>query len=342
MGLTVATRELTSAAEAWAIGAAWDTLLTGSVSNVFFLTRMFQSIWWDELGEGQLHVVVGESAGDRPRFIAPLYISQAPGLGRTVRQIGGSHVADYLDIIAAPDELEWAWEATLDSLARAAGAWDVIDLRAVPARSETRRVVAEVAARRGWSVAESLDEVCPIIALPDSWEGYLRLLRKKDRHELRRKIGRLERAECGERFEVIGPDDDLEAAIEDFFRLHRLSGQEKDGFWTESLRRFFRRLIVAAHAEGTLRLVFQSVAGQRAAVVLSFRYGDRYYAYNSGYDPAYREYAVGVVGMGRAIQAAIADGAAIFDLLQGDESYKYDFGAVNTEVYRIQVRPSAG
>jgi CelD/BcsL family acetyltransferase involved in cellulose biosynthesis len=89
-------------------------------------------------------------------------------------------------------------------------------------------------------------------------------------------------------------------------------------------------------------LAFQSVGGQRVACVLAFRYGDRYYVYNSGYDPAYRDLAVGVVCMGRTIAAAIAEGAAIFDLLQGDEPYKYDYGAVNTSVYRCLVRPIAG
>ena len=54
----------------------------------------------------------------------------------------------------------------------------------------------------------------------------------------------------------------------------------------------------------------------------------------------YRDYAAGVVGMGRAIRSAIAEGATIFDLLQGDEKYKYDFGAVDTQVYRLLARPT--
>jgi CelD/BcsL family acetyltransferase involved in cellulose biosynthesis len=229
--------------------------------------------------------------------------------------------------------------AVFDDLA-ARRDWDVVELRAIPAASPSRAAVAALAAARGWMVEESLDDVCPVIALPATWDAYLRNLRKKDRHELRRKTGRLESAAEGERFAMIGPEDDLPRAIDDFFRLHRLSGQEKEGFWTEALHRFFKRLIVATHADGSLRLAFQSIGEQRVACVLSFRYGDRYYVYNSGYDPDFRAYAVGVVTMGRVIQAAIAEGAAVFDLLQGDEPYKYDFGAVNTEVYRLLVRPN--
>jgi CelD/BcsL family acetyltransferase involved in cellulose biosynthesis len=336
----VATREVRVADDAWCLGEAWDALVARCASPGYFLTRSFQSLWWATLGEGDLRVLVGE-AGGRPCFIAPLYISTVPDLGRTVRLIGGSEVADYLDLIAAPGDLAAAWQATFNYLADARADWDAIELRGVPGASPSRALVAAAAAARGWTVEETLDDVCPVVTLPATWDEYLRGLRKKDRHELRRKTGRLEAAPAGERFEMIGPADDLAAALADFLRLHRLSGQEKEGFWTPALQQFFERLIAATHADGTLRLAFQSIGGQRAACVLSIRYGDRYYVYNSGYDPAYREYAVGVVTMGRVIRAAIAEGAAIFDLLQGDEPYKYDFGAVNTEVYRLVVRPAA-
>jgi CelD/BcsL family acetyltransferase involved in cellulose biosynthesis len=108
------------------------------------------------------------------------------------------------------------------------------------------------------------------------------------------------------------------------------------------MERFFRRLLTAAHAAGQLRLAFQSIGDKRAACVLAFCYADRYYVYNSGYDPAFRDLAAGVVCMGRTIATAIAEGVAVFDLLQGDEPYKYDYGAVNTTVYRCLVRPTAG
>lgn len=341
MELTVATRALATAEDAWCLGNAWDLLLARSVSNVFFLTRVFQRIWWEELGEGRPLVLVGQGHGGLPLFIAPLSIVEVAGQGRTVQFIGGREVADYLDILAAPEDLALAWRLVFEYLRGLRGSWDALELQALPAWSESRRIVAALAEEFGWTAEQSVDDVCPIITLPTTWEQYLYRLTKKDRHELRRKIGRLERAAGGERFELIGSTDDLPAAIEDFFRLHRLSGQAKEGFWTVPLERFFRRLITDSHAAGWLRLAFQSIAGRRAAVVLAFRYGDRYYVYNSGYDPAFRDYAAGVVCMSRTIQAAINEGAAIFDLLQGDEKYKYDFGAVDTQVFRLLVRPAA-
>lgn len=337
MSLTVTIREVTDGAAAWALGEAWDEVLARSVSPVYFLTRSFQQIWWESLGDGRLWVMLGE-AGDRLEFIAPFYIAEVAELGRTVRSIGGTEVADYLDLIASPDSLAVAWRLVFNQLAAATDQWETFELRALPEWSASRTIVAELASAYGWSCEVDRDEVCPLIALAPTWEGYLAGLRKKDRHELRRKIGRLERATESESFGLVGPDDDLQAAIDDFFSLHRKSGQDKEGFWNERLERFFQRLIRASHADGTLRLAFQCVNGQRVAAVLSFRFGDRYYVYNSGYDPAYRDLGVGVVCMGRTIKAAIAEGAAIFDLLQGDESYKYDFGAADTTVYRCRIQ----
>lgn len=337
MGLTISVREVSVGAEAWAL-PGWETLLERSVSNVLFLSRTFQSHWWEALGEGDLRVLVGSQGEASPLFIAPLSISQVEGLGRTVWPVGGSEVADYLDIIAAPEDVPLAWRQVFEWLRTTREPWDVLDLPALPEWSPSRQVVAQLAAEYGWSCRESIDNVCPIITLAPTWEGYLAGLRKKDRHELRRKIGRLERLATSERFWMVSADDDLAAVTAEFFALHRKSGQAKHDFWTARLEHFFERLIQATHANGWLRLGFQEINGTLAAAVLAFRYGNRYYVYNSGYDPAYRELGGGVVCMARMIQAAIAEGVAVFDLLQGDEAYKYDFGATNTNVYRCRVQ----
>jgi CelD/BcsL family acetyltransferase involved in cellulose biosynthesis len=44
--------------------------------------------------------------------------------------------------------------------------------------------------------------------------------------------------------------------------------------------------------------------------------------YQSGFAPAFARESVGLVMLARAIRQAIAEGAAEFDLLHGDESYK--------------------
>ena len=72
--------------------------------------------------------------------------------------------------------------------------------------------------------------------------------------------------------------------------------------------------------------------------MLGFLYHDHLLIYNSGYDPqAYADLSPGIVLTSYTIQDAIGRGVQVFDFLQGDEAYKYRFGATDTVVYRTQV-----
>jgi CelD/BcsL family acetyltransferase involved in cellulose biosynthesis len=60
--------------------------------------------------------------------------------------------------------------------------------------------------------------------------------------------------------------------------------------------------------------------------------------YNSGYDPDYSHYAVGLMSKTLLIKDAIEQGRTCVDFLRGDESYKYDLGGKNQQVYRIVLK----
>jgi hypothetical protein len=60
--------------------------------------------------------------------------------------------------------------------------------------------------------------------------------------------------------------------------------------------------------------------------------------YNSGYDPAYSHYAVGLMSKALLIKDAIEAGRRAVDFMRGDESYKYDLGGKNRLVYRVVLR----
>jgi CelD/BcsL family acetyltransferase involved in cellulose biosynthesis len=57
--------------------------------------------------------------------------------------------------------------------------------------------------------------------------------------------------------------------------------------------------------------------------------------YNSGYDPAYAHYAVGLMSKTLLVRDAIEAGRSCVDFLRGDESYKYDLGGKDKQVYRV-------
>jgi CelD/BcsL family acetyltransferase involved in cellulose biosynthesis len=60
--------------------------------------------------------------------------------------------------------------------------------------------------------------------------------------------------------------------------------------------------------------------------------------YNSGYDPQYASLSVGLLSKALCLRDAIESGRRCFDLLRGNEPYKYDLGAKDQTIYRCVIR----
>jgi len=126
------------------------------------------------------------------------------------------------------------------------------------------------------------------------------------------------------------------AVLDRFVALHRLSHGEKGTFMIAERERFFRDLADALAAPGWLRLGVLRVDGQDAAVLYAFAYEGTLALYNAAYDPALSALSVGIVCHAYAIREAIAEGLHAYDLLRGDEPYKYDLGAEDHWLMRLE------
>ncbi|MFQ6019797.1 MAG: GNAT family N-acetyltransferase, partial [Dehalococcoidia bacterium] len=187
------------------------------------------------------------------------------------------------------------------------------------------------------AVHTEVEDVCPQVPLPAAWEEYVNGLRRKDRHELRRKLRRLTKDYEVDIQELTAPAE-VSGALDDFLRLHTSSRIEKARFMTEPMKRFFRRVVTALAEEGLVRLYFLTLDGVRAAAVLCFDGPRDLLLYNSGYDPAYASLSVGIVSKALTIKEAIAREKDCLDFLRGAEPYKYDLGARDLNVYRMVIQ----
>jgi CelD/BcsL family acetyltransferase involved in cellulose biosynthesis len=124
--------------------------------------------------------------------------------------------------------------------------------------------------------------------------------------------------------------------LDRFFALHRLSKGEKAAFMTDDAERFFRDVAGALAPLGRLRLGVVRAYDQDAAVLFAFAYGDTLALYNAAYDPALGSLSLGIASHAFAVRDAIAQGFKIYDLLRGDEPYKYDLGAVDRWLWRLE------
>ncbi|MGD8626716.1 MAG: GNAT family N-acetyltransferase, partial [Anaerolineae bacterium] len=179
-----------------------------------------------------------------------------------------------------------------------------------------------------------VEDVCPIVALPDTWDAYLMSLDKKQRHEVRRKLRKAKGS--GAEFYIVGAEHDLQAEMEAFIDLHQASAPEKDAFMDPQMQGFFLEVAQVLQDQGWLQLAFVEIRGEKSASLLNFDYGNSILVYNSGYDPMkFRHLSPGIVVTARSIEQAISLGRDKFDFLRGDEEYKYRFGAQDTEVRRL-------
>lgn len=308
----------------------WTTLLPRCATDTVFVTPWWQRTWWRRFGaDYDLRLLAVEDGGAVLGF-APLVHRDG-----VLAFLGDTDLFDYHDFIVPRGNEPTFYDAVLDHLVDSGAA--SLDLKSVPQDSPTLELLPAAAERRGFAVELEREEVAPVAELPGTWDEFVAGLGKKYRHELRRKLRRLDAAGDHALY-MCGAENDLSACLEEFFPLHRASSPEKDAFWNPAREKFFVDVLTEAAARDVLRLAVLELNGERPAMCVNFDYGSSYLLYNSGYDPAYARLSVGLLNKALTIKWAIASGKRVFDFLRGDERYKYELGAVDRWIYRLTIR----
>ncbi len=319
----------------------WGELLADSDANQIFLTCEWQAAWWKAYHPGQIWALVLRGEDGQWLGVAPWFREMEDDGTRVIRTIGCVDVTDYLDIIARRGYEDAVFESLAGWLAGHTGEFDVIRLCNIPEASLALERLPGLAQSRGLPANVRLQEVCPIVRLPDAFEEYLASLDKKNRHELRRK---LRRAAGQVDWYIVGPEHDLDAEMARFLELMAASSPDKAVFLQDSQNRDFFTIMVPEMAKkGWLQLAFLTVRGQAVAAYLNFDYANRILVYNSGLNPDdHGHLSPGIILLARLIEHAIAQHRSEFDFLRGDESYKYAMGGQDTKVFQIEISSKPG
>jgi CelD/BcsL family acetyltransferase involved in cellulose biosynthesis len=316
----------------------WDSLLHPERSTDFFMSLAWQRTWWQHLGRGNLAVVAIRDDNGKLIGLGPWFIEEVDNQCM-VRTIGCQDVSDYLSALAKPGFESPVFSTLFEYMhSSEAPLWDNFALCSIPQDNPTLTLLPQIAEGFGLVTSTEQEDVCPIIYLPDDYEGYLEQLDKKQRHELRRKRRRAE--ENGVSCYIVGPEHDLNAEIEAFFALMATSSPDKADFLTKpGHKEFFRAIGREMFDAGILQLMFLLIENQRVAAMWQFAYQDRMMLYNSGLNQsAFPSLSPGVVLLTFSIEEAVQRGFKIYDFLQGDEEYKYRMGSVTTTVHNLNIR----
>jgi CelD/BcsL family acetyltransferase involved in cellulose biosynthesis len=313
------------------IYSEWKRLQANSPASSIFSSPEWSKIWWQQFGSGaKLHLGTVRYQG-RAVGIAPLVVRN-----NIASFIGSSDVCDYLDFVVEPGNEERLFSQLLDNL----NAEGILRLEMAPLRPDSTVLTSlvKIAPRQAWQVSCSQEDVSVELTLPATWEEYLQLLSGKQRHELKRKLRRLdEEGELSYRHSTDASRHDVDT----FLRLFRDSRQDKAAFLTPQMESFFRAAANAMAEQESLRLNILELDKKPVAATMCFDYKHTVYLYNSGYEPDYGWLSVGVISKALCIKDSIERNKKRFDFLKGGETYKYHLGGHEVPLYKCSLSYAA-
>lgn len=294
-----------------------------------FVLPPWLNVWWEVFGGRMTPLLCSIRQGDSLLGIAPLMRQ-----GESATFVGSPDVCDYLDFLVVPGQEPKFFRALIEHL-RQLGIRR-LDLGAVRRDSTVLNSLLPVVHSLGCQASCEQVDVSLELDLPETWELFLAGLTGKERHEVRRKIRRLEdsaRVRC----RVVEGPQEIRNGMEIFLGLMKLSRPEKAAFLTERMSVFFRTLAEALAEVSVLKLFFLDLDDKPAAASLCFDYHDTVYLYNSGYDPQFRWLSAGLLNKVFSIQESIERGRKKYDFLKGAETYKHRLGGQAIPLYRCQI-----
>ncbi len=295
----------------------------------FFVLPPWLNVWWREFGLGAKLYLCALKKRGAVIGIAPLSLK-----GEEACFVGSADVCDYLDFVIAPGNENEFFNVILDDLSSKG----ITRLNLSPVRPDSTVLthLVDVAKVRGYGVSCKAVDVSLELDLPPTWEDYLGILNRKQRHEVRRKLRRLQ--EKGTvTYRTIDESDDAAAAVALFLNLFRKSNNEKKTFMTAKMESFFTSLTKAMAQADLLKMGVLELDANPIAVLLCFEYNGIVYLYNNGYDPEYSSLSVGLVSKILSIKDSIERGKKKYDFLKGREAYKYRLGGKEIPLYACQI-----
>lgn len=323
------------------LGEQWDDLCRDSAADNVFLTWDWVEAWWAAFGATKELAAVVAYHGDQLVGIAPLYRWRANSGDRRPLMLlgsGDSVSPDYLSFIVRRGHEASATPALIEHALGGVPS-RALDLRDVP---EDSLLISWLANNRmsglcSWAACEWAE--CPYAPLPAQWEEYEGALSGNMRYNLRRRTRRLLR-DLGAGVVRWHENGDTSRGMGELARLHRLrwSGRaEQFGFSAPAYVDFHGEIARRFLARGWLRLYGLEVDGGVIAAWYGYRYGDKLYYYQSGFDPEWQRHSPGMVLKSVVIKDAIAEGVRELDLLKGAHEYKRAWADHSRRTLRVMI-----
>ena len=265
--------------------------------------------------------------------LAPIFVDHDK---KSVSILGDKDLFDYRDIIYISECAEEIYIEFLSYLKLQP--WFqgyTIFMQSIPESSELFNLVNTDKLNNFADVEIKEEDVTPIYDVNGVWDDYLLALKKKQRHEIRRKLRKFESQDF--QFKLIRNNDVLSGFLSDFYELFINSREDKKEFLTEERKTFFNKMLFAFAEKNELKILSYYDGNILISACIVIEYANIYFLYNSAYSLDYNSYSVGLVSKIIALKQSIENNNHAFNFLRGNERYKYELGGEDIKLHEIKL-----
>jgi CelD/BcsL family acetyltransferase involved in cellulose biosynthesis len=298
------------------LGSSWDDLVRAMPRPSPFLLHGWLVEWYRHYGGGAGLAI--QTAFRDDKLVGAFPLVHRPWRGLRVARFLGGEQSSLADVLLSPAEERSTAAALID---RAAAQHDFAELFGLSRGSR----LASIAAPGELHLFKRADG--PVLELTDDWDAlYQAKLSSKKRSSFRRRRQELERVGTVE-FVLARARKDVEAALEDCFRLHllRWAGRpDGSGFATDAGVSFHRAALAALAEQDVVRLITLRLDGHAIAFALAFACAGRLYGYRMAFDPSFARQSPGLLTLHQLLAAACEEGLERAELLGAADRFKLE------------------
>jgi CelD/BcsL family acetyltransferase involved in cellulose biosynthesis len=310
------------------VAREWDELADRVDASPFTRPGWFEA--WEAAFADERPLVLALRDGDRLTAVAPLLRDP-----RGLRSPTNSHTPSF-GFVAEDDA---AARQLVDQLLARRDRRVALDQLEIG--GEWHRLVVDAAAGGHRTVARRVAR-SPYVAVTGDWASYEAGLERKFRKELGRMARNLERDHGEVRLGIGDGSEDLEAQLDEGFRLEASGWKLDEGvgiLGSPKRVEFYRRLAEWARDRGWLRLSFLYAGDRAVAFDYCLEHSGTVYALKGGYDPELRRYGPGMLLTRASLVRAFESGLSAYELLGTDDPYKLRFTTLTRDRARLEAFP---